>query len=154
MKIKTQAEKLATALYQCVRGSNIVFRMTHSPTGKGFDVYASWLGASVTSDNTPIAYIHCLSLDNVPYLLNKLAATTKTSIYMSLTANVKPSKNTVYTLATKYSRAYRISSELANSLHESAIRDDDLKVTSSSRIAYVSLSDYIDVWQYSTIDNS
>lgn len=153
MKIKAQAEKLANALYQCLRGSNVVFRMSHSPRGTGFDVYASWLGNSVTADNTPFIHLYDLSLDNVPDVLSALSKVTNSSIYMDMTATVKPRAKTVFMLSTKYARAYRISAELAHVLHESAIRDDQLTITYSRRIAEISFNDYIDVYQYTVIDD-
>lgn len=151
MNTRQQAEKLAHALYHCTRGSHMVYRMHHSPTGKGFDIYVSWLGQSLTADGTPVCYVEALTLGEVPYILNCIAKQANTPIYVNVTANVTPRKRTIYILSSKYARGYRISAELATALHESAIRDDELSVTNSERIAFISLSDYIDTWQYTTI---
>lgn len=152
--IKTQATKLIKAFYTVTRGSNVTLCITHAHNdyGNAYDVYATWLGNDVVDKGAPLVRIYDLELGNIPDIMNAVHKATGHSIYVGMMCHVKPRKRTIYTLNTKYDGRYlRIGYDLANVLHESAVRDDEITIDNSKRLADVAFNDYIDHYTYITL---
>lgn len=152
MKIQKQAAQLNAALNAILRGTGLAFRIHHTPRMDGFHIYAYNWGNNLMSDGSQLCYIEDLSLNNVPYILNCLCVATGESMYMQVTKHKRAGKPAYYMMDVKHaSGSRRISTELANALHEAAVRDDEITVTNSTRLADVAFNDYIDRYQYTVI---
>lgn len=152
--ITKQAALLAKAFYTVTRGANITLRITHAHDdyGNAYDVYATWLRNDITDNGAPLIRIYDLEIGNIPDILNALHVATGHSFYVNMTCHVRPRKRTIYTLSTKCDAKYvRIGYDLANMLHESAVRDDEITIDSSKRLADVAFNDYIDHYTYITL---
>lgn len=147
--IKAQANTLVHNLHALLRGSGIDVRIHRTPHNM-FCAYASRY-CKPLNGGEPVGEFEDLTLDCVPYILDSLARHTGTRIGFTVYVTARTDKPTRYYVETDSAIGQRrISAKLASSVHESAIRDDELTVTFSTRLDYVSFCEYRDVWQYMT----
>lgn len=152
MTIKNQAKLLVKSLHTLTAGSGLVFNVNHHERGHGFRVYALSYGRNILDNGASLCEIDDLSIDNVPFILNEAHKASGVSLYFTITATADPLRKTHYCACTKFTpRVKNISAALFTSVFESAIRDDELKIVSSSRLAYVAFNDYKDQFTISTI---
>ena len=150
--IKLQARELQHALMHVLRGTAFGVQIYRAPDGTRFNICAT-LYREPINNGGPIAILDDLTLDNVPYILAKLSEHTQRRIYFTVYVKARPNKPTIYFIEVPYaSGSRRIGAQLADALHASAVRDDDITIVHSRRTDEVSFCEYREFYLYETLE--